>query len=419
MLKFWLNRAYVSASCLLAVAMGSYAAIIPSAPVLDSVTGFPPTFSWNTAAGASSYTLQVSTDYYFSATTFSQSGITGTSLTLPSSLYDSLLESVPWYWRVNAANTNGESGWSSVGSRGGALTCNYVVDLYDQYGGGPANAATNVQLPVTISWGNGLYECTLSPPPFSLQVATDTGFSSLVIDTGNVGVYEVLHLGDLENDWVYSVLTSNLENSTTYYWRIRSGGGPWLDTSKFTTALAGPALSSPLNTAQNLPTTLTLSWGTVSEATSYSLQLSTTYSFSTTVVNQTALTSGSSIISDLANNTIFYWQVTAINADGAIGRSSIWTFTTGGTSVLPVDGKLSKTDFTASNKMISYSLATPSPVEITFSDVLGRTAFVVNRKQSAGRYSIELKNCNLASGHYIVSFKAAGVEKQASVVITR
>ena len=326
MLKFWLNRAYVSASCLLAVAMGSYAAIIPSAPVLDSVTGFPPTFSWNTAAGASSYTLQVSTDYYFSATTFSQSGITGTSLTLPSSLYDSLLESVPWYWRVNAANTNGESGWSSVGSRGGALTCNYVVDLYDQYGGGPANAATNVQLPVTISWGNGLYECTLSPPPFSLQVATDTGFSSLVINTGGLNSSSSYGQTGHLLVYVYSDSAVNLKKGTTYYWRIRNVGGPWLDTSQFTT---------------------------------------------------------------------------------------------GGTSVLPVDNKHLKPDFIVSNKMISYSLATPSPVEITFSDVLGRTALVVNRKQSAGRYSIELKNCNLASGHYIVSFKAAGVEKQASVVITR
>jgi hypothetical protein len=396
---------------------------IPSVPTLPNSAIWTNLFSsvtlsWNTAAGASSYTVQVSSDYYFSTTIFSQAGITDTALILPSPdtaiINHDILTNGYCYWRVNAANTYDVSGWSGVGSITDQICGGWVS------GTAPASAATNVQLPVIFSWDDNVSElCGGEDFPTILQVATDTGFSSLVIDTGNVGVYEVLHLGDLENDWVYSVLTSNLENSTTYYWRIRSGGGPWLDTSKFTTALAGPALSSPLNTAQNLPTTLTLSWGTVSEATSYSLQLSTTYSFSTTVVNQTALTSGSSIISDLANNTIFYWQVTAINADGAIGRSSIWTFTTGGTSVLPVDGKLSKTDFTASNKMISYSLATPSPVEITFSDVLGRTAFVVNRKQSAGRYSIELKNCNLASGHYIVSFKAAGVEKQASVVITR
>ena len=327
MLKFWLNRAYVSASCLLSVAIGSYAATIPSAPVLNSPAsvGFPEvTFSWYAAAGASYYALQTSTDYYFSTTFFSQTGITDTTLILPASdstVMRSAFDSSRFvYWRVNAANANGVSGWS-VGTVGGMVNGD---------GGpisalSPANAATNISLPVIFSWSGPECECGLFGygSPFILQVATDTGFS-LVIDTGFINGGSIV-TGHFE--WFsYSYSPNNLNNSTTYYWRIMFVGGPWSYTSQFTT---------------------------------------------------------------------------------------------GGTSVLPVDNKHLKPDFIVSNKIISYSLSAPGQVEITFSDVLGRIALVVNRKQSVGRYSIELKNCNLAAGHYIVSFKAAGVEKQASVVITR
>jgi hypothetical protein len=58
-------------------------------------------------------------------------------------------------------------------------------------------------------------------------------------------------------------------------------------------------------------------------------------------------------------------------------------------------------------------------VEISFSDLLGRSALVLNWNQSAGRHALQLKNCNLSAGQYIVRFKAAGVEKQAEVMITR
>jgi hypothetical protein len=333
--KFWLKRAYVSACLLIAVAIGSYAATIPSAPVLDSVTsifndtGWEYTLHWNASAGASSYALQTSTDYYFSTTTFSQTGITGTSFTLLNTAKDTTIKlnsNSYAYWRLNAANDNGVSGWSNVDSIVGLVLCGYGGPI-----SGPSlnSAATNVQLPVTFSWrGPETFGCPLYEPgsSFILEIAIDTGFS-LVIDTGSINGGPISGGSGFESWFSYSYSPNNLKNSTTYYWRIRFVGGPWFDTSKFTT---------------------------------------------------------------------------------------------GGTSVrLSIDGKLSKTDFTVSNKMISYSLATPSPVEITFSDVLGRTALVVNRKQSVGRYTMELKNCNLASGHYIVSFKAVGVEKQASVVITR
>jgi hypothetical protein len=89
------------------------------------------------------------------------------------------------------------------------------------------------------------------------------------------------------------------------------------------------------------------------------------------------------------------------------------------TPVLAVDGKLVKTGFAASGSTISYSLGTPGAVEVSFNDLLGRTALVLNRAQSSGHYTIDLKRCNLAAGHYIVHFKAPGIDKIASIMIAR
>ena len=416
--KFWLKRAYVSACLLIAVAIGSYAATIPSAPVLVTPTngslswltcGIDPGWGlyleWDTVVNATSYSVEVSTSSAFSSTISNTFG--GTLITYSPGLVGEafgLAVGDTYYWRANASDTSGTSSWSNAWSFTTTVAVPEGPSLRT-----PNNGALNVPLTDTLIWMGAM-----SAWESIVQVSTSSAFTNVIVD-------KTVSLNG--EGWV---AVNGLLNSTTYYWRANQlftcEYSSWSSTWSFTTVPPSPGvplLSSPTNSASNQPTTLTLNWGTVSGAVTYALQLSTDSSFSTTIANQTGLTTGSSIVGGLANNASYYWQVAATNPGGTSSWSNIWSFTTGGASILPVDGKLSKTDFTASNKMISYSLATPGPVEITFSDVLGRTALVVNRKQSVGRYSIELKNCNLASGHYIVSFKAAGVEKQASVVITR
>ncbi len=88
----------------------------PSAPTLalpaNGATGVAasPTLSWNISSGATSYTLQVSTSSDFSTLVVNQTGIISTSYAV------SLLNNTTYYWRVNATNAGGTSGWSSVWS---------------------------------------------------------------------------------------------------------------------------------------------------------------------------------------------------------------------------------------------------------------------------------------------------------------
>ena len=70
-----------------------------------------PTLTWNTAAGASSYRVQVSTSSTFTTTVFDQAGITSTSVALPQ-----LGSRTTYYWHVNATNANGTSAYSTIWS---------------------------------------------------------------------------------------------------------------------------------------------------------------------------------------------------------------------------------------------------------------------------------------------------------------
>lgn len=88
----------------------------PAAPILSSpvngssnVSRSSLTLSWNTSSGASSYTVQVSTDVAFSTIIYTSSG-TSTTATINSTLGSH----VTYYWRVNASNSNGTSGWSAT-----------------------------------------------------------------------------------------------------------------------------------------------------------------------------------------------------------------------------------------------------------------------------------------------------------------
>ncbi|NIV70707.1 MAG: hypothetical protein GWN41_11435, partial [Phycisphaerae bacterium] len=91
---------------------------------------------------------------------------------------------------------------------------------------------------------------------------------------------------------------------------------------------ATPVLFSPSDNATNVSTDPALDWSAASGATSYRLQVSTDSNFSTTVADQSGLTSTSFQASGLENSTTYYWRVNAANANGTSPWSSVWQFTT-------------------------------------------------------------------------------------------
>jgi len=114
-----------------------------------------------------------------------------------------------------------------------------------------------------------------------------------------------------------------------------AGEGDWSEVWSFTTepppppVPSAPTLASPANGATGVSTSPTLTWNASSGATSYRLQVSTSSNFSTTVVDQSNITTTSYRVSGLAASTTYYWRVNASNAGGTSPWSAVWSFTTG------------------------------------------------------------------------------------------
>jgi subtilisin family serine protease len=91
---------------------------------------------------------------------------------------------------------------------------------------------------------------------------------------------------------------------------------------------AAPVLLAPANASIDQSLTPNLSWNAASGATSYNLQVSTTSNFTASVQNFNGLTTNTKALSGLANNTVYYWRVSATNASGTSLWSAIYSFTT-------------------------------------------------------------------------------------------
>ena len=91
--------------------------------------------------------------------------------------------------------------------------------------------------------------------------------------------------------------------------------------------LAAPTLSLPANNATNVSINPTLEWNSVTGATGYVVQVSTSSTFATTVVNQ-AVTGTNYAVSGLNYNTTYYWRVKATAGANESDWSTVWSFTT-------------------------------------------------------------------------------------------
>jgi len=121
-----------------------------------------------------------------------------------------------------------------------------------------------------------------------------------------------------------------------------------------------PSLISPINSSDNHPSILTLEWEEVTEANSYSLQISTNSDFSSFFLNENSIESSSKLIQRLDLEQKYYWRVKSKNEDGESDWSEIWSFTiqqlittTENTKLLSPDVSTGITDTTAGlNKII-------------------------------------------------------------------
>jgi len=189
-------------------------------------------------------------------------------------------------------------------------------------------------VPVLISPANGSVSVPLTPQFFwsisagsdqyRIQIAGDSLFSSVIAD-------------QWVSDTEYTF--SGLNFLTKYYWRVRGvnqgGNGAWSQTSYFITIIEKPStvtLSSPANNSKGLLNPVSVSWNPSARAEKYILQVSTSSTFDTFVVNDSNQTDLSEILPALNNYTEYFWRVKSVNAGGQSDWSEVWNFKTLGNS---------------------------------------------------------------------------------------
>ncbi len=304
--------------------VGATSLLAPADGSTDNILA--PRLMWESVAGATGYHVQVSTASDFSVIAFEDSAVSDTFKAAVGLKYKTM-----YYWRVQVHDARSLSDWTMY------RIFTTIIEPQTPAIVSPKDSATGAPTTLTLIWNSAGGAAS-----YFVQVASDTGFTGIVTADST--------LGDTAK------LVTGLSNNQTYYWRIRSqnpgGVSAWTAMKSFTTIVAAPVaptLNSPASGAVNQQLSLTLSWSTVSNASTYYLQVATDLAFADIVFKDSAVTDTSMTVSGLANGVLYYWRVMAQNQGGVSAWSNLSGFTTIAAApkqpslISPADGAVGQT----------------------------------------------------------------------------
>ncbi len=201
----------------------------------------------------------------------------------------------------------------------------------------PADLSTNLSITPTLSWDSH-FMANL----YHLQISTTTDFEEDDI------VYERDNIEFLEPGKVAVITTSvsvehtvetDLQNNTTYYWRVRGIGddgiGEWSDDWSFETIVQKVTLVSPVDESTTEPLTPDFVWETLENVIVYQLTVSKDPDLSDPVIDETINISPFKSLSEISSHhtytytpdspldygTQYYWNVVGYNSSSELGES--------------------------------------------------------------------------------------------------
>lgn len=267
---------------------------ITAASPPDGATGQPLSLavSWNPGQTPKYYLYQISSDSTFRTVLRQDTTSSTTSATL------SNLQLYTWYyWRVVVFNDYGVSFFQNPPFKFQTLGTPGVPTLL-----APANGSSGVPISPTLSWTKPFSPTSLT---YRLQISTDNGFATLVKDT--VVADSSLQVGPLVN-------------CTNYYWHVNAinsfGSSSYSTTRSFKSVLTTPAvpvLTSPGDTASQVPLTVVLSWTGDLCTELFTVQLARDSGFNSLVVSRD-LAQTSTTVGPLGPDSVYFWHVRARNS---------------------------------------------------------------------------------------------------------
>jgi hypothetical protein len=309
---------------------------------------------WPDVDNATSYNLQASTRSTLSSPFLNKT--IGVSTYTPTS---DIPGNCPVYWRVRALVNQVWGAWSETRmffspNPPKAPTLRT-----------PANGALTTSYLPRLDWSNSSLPAGATFDHYDLQLASDAAFTS--------GLMEQNIDGQATNS-EYTLSTA-LTPNTRYYWRVRAfntarQSSNWSSVYYLRAAMLPTSLTSPANVTSPTMTTFrpTFSWNPVTGASSYTIRISSTSAFSSTVVNSKA--SGTSYVPtiDLPLNKVLYWRVRAEGANGPSLWSAVWTFTSANPPSTPKLSSPSANGLVTSYTPTLYWKASTLPVGVTLAN---------------------------------------------------
>jgi hypothetical protein len=312
---FWRVRSFDSGNHYSSWSLTRSFRMVMPAPTLVSPTGSVqtnrPTFDWDDVPNATGYTVQVST-----VNTFAAILMTETSTVSRHTLTKDLPAGKTLFWRVITNGANGPSLPSASLSITAAATPSIPL-----LSAPVDNLLVTDTLTPKLDWTNSTVPAGVTFGKYQLEVATDAAFSTIVLTQDVSG-------GPTVSEFT---LTTPLSPNTKYYWRVRSFSSAgnfsgWSLTRSFRIPMTAATLVSPSGTLPTSDLTPTFDWDDVPGATSYSIQISTTSTFTSTLVNTTASSSTFTPAANLPANTLLFWRVMAQGPNGPSKWSTYYSF---------------------------------------------------------------------------------------------
>ncbi len=365
-----------------------------------------PVLYWNSSPGAETYHLQVSSDQGFSNYLLNDSSLTDTSKQI-----GPLENNLKYYWRVNALNSGGKSGFTEVH--------NFKTIA----------AAPLPPLPVSPAHGSRLiphnpvlmWNPAAGASVYHLQIAIDSLFENIFYQDSSVSSNSI---------------QVNLENGTRYYWRVRAmnegGWSTYSAVSSFTTAkhlLPAPGLLSPAHGSEEISITPTLTWTHCEGAYRYLLQLALDSNFTNMVFEDSMIVDTTTQVGQLENTTTYYWRVKAFHDEGGGEFSDIGRFITADvTGIKLIEENVPKefclhqnypNPFNGST-VIRFSMPRADNVLIKITDILGKEISVLlNEPMPAGYFEIQWNAGNLNSGIYFYLIRSGNFSDIKKAVLMK
>ena len=268
----------------------------------------PVKLKWGMQVKSNYFDIQIAQDKSFDDLTINLIDYDSTQIII-SDLNDNEL----YYWRVRAKVSKTITYWSDIYS---FSTTQLKPDTV--IAESPVDSTNDASIPVAFSWRQAYLANS-----YQLQISDSNGFSffsdTSVTDT--------------------TILLSNFNSGTDYYWRIRSvndsGFSSWSVINNLNIGVGGfegPLLIFPDNNAVDLGEQLKLTWETMKGADNYQLQIAYSNDFVDIFIDTTEVMDEELLVQGLENGMNYFWRVRATDSESASTWYEVYSFST---AILP------------------------------------------------------------------------------------